>query len=173
MVQFWLLTGCRPSEAVGLRWRDIAPDFSHIVFNGSIQHPSGKETRVDGSKNNKRRKFPCNQELVRLLKGIKPQNLTDKDRLVFPSPIKGGAINYNNFTKQVWHKLVDPITEKTRQHEQDCKTTTPYSCRDTFISEQVGKGVPSAVVAKWCDTSERVINSVYLDGKILEHLRPL
>jgi hypothetical protein len=68
----------------GLRWGDIAPDFSHIVFNGSIQHPSGKETRVDGSKNNKRRKFPCNQELVRLLKSIKPQNLTDKDRLVFP-----------------------------------------------------------------------------------------
>ena len=173
MVQFWLLTGCRPSEAVGLRWGDIAPDFSHIVFNGSIQHPSGKETRVDGSKNNKRRKFPCNQELVQLLKSIKPQNLTDKDRLVFPSPIKGGAINYNNFTKQVWHKLVDPITESTRQHQQDCKTTTPYSCRDTFISEQVGKGVPSAVVAKWCDTSEKVINAVYLDGKILEHLRPL
>ncbi|MEG4446266.1 tyrosine-type recombinase/integrase [Microcoleus sp. AT9_B5] len=173
MVQFWLLTGCRPSEAVGLRWCDITPDFSHIVFNGSIQHPSGKETRVDGSKNNKRRKFPCNQELIQLLKSIKPQNLTDKDRLVFPSPVKGKAINYNNFTKQVWHKLVDPITKKTRQHEQDCKTTTPYSCRDTFISEQVGKGVPSAVVAKWCDTSERVINAVYLDGKILEHLRPL
>ena len=127
MVQFWLLTGCRPSEAVGLRWRDIATDFSHIVFNGSIQHPGGKETRVDGSKNNKRRKFLCNQELIQLLKSIKPQNLTDKDRLVFPSPIKGGAINYNNFTKQVWHKLVDPITQNSRQHQQDCKTTTPYT----------------------------------------------
>jgi integrase len=172
MVRFWLLTGCRPSEAIGLRWRDIATDFSHIVFNGSIQHPSGKETRVDGRKNNKRRKFPCNQELIQLLRSIKPEKLNDKDRLVFPSPIKGGAINYNNFTKQVWHKLVDPITNNTRQ-ERDCKTTTPYSCRDTFISEQVGKGVPSAVVAKWCDPSERVINSVYLDGKILEHLRPL
>jgi hypothetical protein len=69
--------------------------------------------------------------------------------------------------------LVDPITEKTRASEGHRKTTTPYSCRDTFISEQVGKGVPSAVVAKWCDTSEKVINAVYLDGKILEHLRPL
>jgi integrase len=173
MVQFLLLTGCRPSEAVGLRWSDITHDFSHIVFNGSIQHPSGKETRVDGSKNNKRRKFPCNQEVIQLLKSIKPETLDDKDKLVFPSPIKGGAINYNNFTKQVWHKLVDPITQNSRQQQQDCKTTTPYSCRDTFISEQVGKGVPSAVVAKWCDTSEKVINAVYLDGKILEHLRPL
>jgi integrase len=173
MVQFWLLTGCRPSEAVGLRWCDVASDFSHIVFNGSVQHPGGKETRVDGSKNNKRRKFPCNQELIELLKSIKPESLLDKESLVFPSPIKGGAINYNNFTKQVWHKLVDPITKNSRQHQQDCQTTTPYSCRDTFISEQVGKGVPSAVVAKWCDTSERVINAVYLDGKILEHLRPL
>jgi len=174
LVQFWLLTGCRPSEAVGLRWGDIAPDFSHIVFNGSVQHLGGTETRVDGSKNNKCRKFPCNQELSGFLRKLEPENLTDKSKLVFPSPQKGGAINYTNFTTRVWHKLVDPITEKSREFEEDDrKTTTPYSCRDTFISEQVGKGIPSAVVAKWCDTSENVINSVYLDNKILEHLRPL
>lgn len=173
MVRFWFLTGCRPSEAIGLRWCDIAADFSHIIFNGSVQHPGGKETRVKGSKNNKRRKFPCNQELSQLLKSIKPASLTDREKLVFPSPVKGGAINYNNFTKQVWHKLVDPITLNSRDATDDRKTTTPYSCRDTFITEQVGKGVPSAVIAKWCDTSEKVINSVYLDGKILEHLRPL
>ena len=173
LVQFWFMTGCRPSEGVGLRWRDIATDFSHIVFNGSVQHPGGMETRVDGSKNNKRRKFPCNQELSEFLRKLEPENLTDKNTLVFPSPKKGGAINYSNFTIRTWHKLVDPITQKTREFEEDRKTTTPYSCRDTFISEQVGKGVPSAVVAKWCDTSEKVINSVYLDGKILEHLRPL
>jgi len=47
LVQFWFMTGCRPSEAVGLRWRDIASDFSHIVFNGSVQHPGGIETRVE------------------------------------------------------------------------------------------------------------------------------
>ncbi|MEG3984419.1 tyrosine-type recombinase/integrase [Microcoleus sp. D3_18a_C4] len=173
VVQFWFMTGCRPSEAVGLRWRDIASDFSHIVFNGSVQHPGGIETRVDGSKNNKRRRFPCNQELSEFLRKLEPENLTDRNSLVFPSPKKGGAINYSNFTIRTWHPLVDSITEKTRACEGHHKTTTPYSCRDTFISEQVGKGVPSAVVAKWCDTSEKVINAVYLDGKILEHLRPL
>ncbi|MCU0544855.1 MAG: tyrosine-type recombinase/integrase [Oscillatoriaceae cyanobacterium Prado104] len=173
MVRFWFLTGCRPSEAIGLRWCDVSADFSYIVFNGSVQHSKGKEVRVEGSKNNKRRKFPCNEELSQLLQSIKPQSSLDRDKLVFPSPVKGGAINYNNFTKQVWHKLVDPITKNSRDASDDRKTTTPYSCRDTFITEQVGKGVPSAVIAKWCDTSEKVINSTYLDGKILEHLRPL
>jgi integrase len=172
MVRFWFLTGCRPSEAIGMRWCDIANDFSHIVFNGSVQHPAGKETRVEGSKNNKRRKFPCNQELSQLLQSIKPQDLTDKDELVFPSP-RGKAINYNNFSRRVWDTLVDPITDRTREHERDYKKTTPYSCRDTFMTEQISKGVPSAVIAKWCDTSEKIINSVYLDGKILEQLRPL
>ena len=173
LVNFWFLTGCRPSEAIGLRWSDVASDFFHIVFNGSIQHPGGVETRVVGSKNNKQRKFFCNQELTSLLTSLKPKSLPDSSRLVFPSPIKGGAINYNNFCKQVWDKLVDPITDGIRHQEQDYKRTTPYSCRDTFISEQVAKGVPCAVVARWCDTSEKEINSKYLDGKILEHLRPL
>jgi len=170
MVDFLFLTGCRPSEAIGLRWCDVADDFSHIAFSGSVQYIQGKEVRSEGSKNNRRRKFPCNQKLRQLLESIKPPNLIDKNKLVFPSP-GGKAINYGKFSRGLWNQLVDPVTDRTR--EQGYKKTTPYSCRDTFITEQISKGVPVTVVGKWCDTSEKVINSTYLDVKLLEEIQPL
>lgn len=169
LVKFWFLTGCRPSEAIGLTWGNVSPDCSCVLFNSSIQFIEGKAVESKGSKNNKRRKFPCNQELKDFLESIKLQQF-DSQKLVFSSPT-GEAINYSNFSQRAWHKIVLPITDKTR--EPGYKPTTPYSCRDTFISEQLAKGIPSAVIARWCDTSESIINSHYLDSKVLEHLRPL
>ncbi|MBE9163486.1 tyrosine-type recombinase/integrase [Tychonema sp. LEGE 06208] len=169
LVKFWFLTGCRPSEAIGLTWGNISPDCSYVLFNGSIQFIEGKAVESKGSKNNKHRKFPCNNELKEFLVSIRPQQF-DSKKIVFSSPT-GDVINYSNFSQRAWHKIVVPITDKTR--EPGYKPTTPYSCRDTFISEQLAQGIPSAVIARWCDTSESIINSHYLDNKILEHLRPL
>jgi integrase len=146
-VSFLFLTGCRPSEAVGLRWSAIALDFSEIIFNGAIVLVEGKQVRTDSSKNNRKyRHFPVNHELKDLL-----TSLPRGKNLVFPAP-RGGAINYNNFTQRAWATVVEPI--KT--------DTTPYCCRDTFISEQVGKGIPAAIVAKWVDNSIRTIEKHYL-----------
>ncbi|WP_293360415.1 MULTISPECIES: tyrosine-type recombinase/integrase [unclassified Microcoleus] len=169
LVKFWFLTGCRPSEAIGLTWGNVSPDCSYVLFNGSIQFIEGKAVESKGSKNNKHRKFPCNNGLKEFLLSIKPQQFESK-QLVFCSPTRE-AINYSNFSQRAWQKIVLPITDKTR--EPGYKPTTPYSCRDTFISEQLAQGIPSAVLARWCDTSESIINSHYLDNKVLEHLRPL
>jgi len=169
LVKFLLLTGCRPSEAIGLIWGNVSPDCSYVLFSGSIQFIEGKAVESKGSKNKKQRKFPCNNELKEFLVSVKVRQFDSKE-LVFPSPT-GEAINYSNFAQRAWQKLVVPITDRTR--EPGYKPTTPYSCRDTFISEQLAQGIPSAVIARWCDTSEGIINSHYLDGKILEHLRPL
>ena len=169
LVKFWLLTGCRPSEAIGLIWGNVSPDCSYVLFSSSIQFIEGKAVESKGSKNNKQRKFPCNDELKEFLVSVKVRQFDSKE-LVFPSPT-GEAINYSNFAQRAWQKLVVPITDRTR--EPGYKPTTPYYCRDTFISEQLAQGIPSAVIARWCDTSEGIINSHYLDGKILEHLRPL
>lgn len=151
LVQFWFMTGCRPSEAIGLRWQDISEDFTQITFNGSIQCIQGKFVREVGSKNNKKRLFPCNADLQSLLKSIKPIGAMP-DNLVFTSP-RGGTINYPNFCKRAW-SLVDTIKPDT----------TPYSCRDTFISLQLLKGTPSAIIAKWCDTSTTMIDKYYTDA---------
>lgn len=57
-IDFLFLTGCRPSEAIGLRVCDIDKDRSHIVFNGAIVRVQGRAVRTTGSKNNKSRKNP-------------------------------------------------------------------------------------------------------------------
>ncbi|QSJ21112.1 integrase [Nostoc sp. UHCC 0702] len=161
-VKFLFLTGCRPSEAIGLQWKNIKEDCSQITFETSIVRIRGKATRMQGSKNNKVRKFNCNEELQTLLKVHKPLEC-NPDRLVFPAP-KGGAINYGNFCQVAWKKLIEPLIGRS---------STPYCCRDTFISEQIAKGVPTAVVARWVDNSVDVIEKRYLDSKLLEQLKPL
>jgi inosine/xanthosine triphosphate pyrophosphatase family protein len=82
--------------------------------------------------------------------------------LVFPSA-KGKPINYNNFCNNAWNKLVDPIKPDT----------TPYSCRDTFITTQILKGVPESVIARWCDTSVEMIQQHYADFLKMLSLRPI
>jgi integrase len=158
LVEFLFLTGCRPNEAIGLEWKDIDPDYRSITFNGGIYCANGKHlsSKGQGSKNNRIRKFPCNERLRELLRSL-PKN----HKLVFPSP-KGTIINYNNFGKKPWHKVVDPIKPDT----------TPYSCRDTFITEQIAKGVGIAIVAKWVDDSAAVIERDYLDMTTIKHILP-
>ncbi len=160
-VKFLFLTGCRPNEAVGLQWGDILGDFERVKFDGGIvQLTTGKKVRTQKSKTNKVREFPCNEELRNFLRTIKNIDST-LDSLIFPSPT-GKSINYGNFSSNAWSKLVDPI--KT--------DTTPYSCRDTFITEQILKGVNPAIIGKWCDTSTQTIEKHYFDILNLNHVLP-
>lgn len=161
IVEFWFLTGCRPSEAIGLTWGKISEDCSSVTFSGSIQIVNGTQFWSKGSKNNKVRTIAVSPRLQRLLRSIKPKG-AKSDQLVFPSP-SGKPINYDNFTRRGWNKVVDPIKPNT----------TPYNCRDTFVTLQLLKGVPGAVIAKWCDTSTGMIDKNYADKLKLSQLRPM
>jgi integrase len=153
-VYFLFLTGCRPSEAIGLRWGDISDDFSSIHFTGSIVQIKSKSVRMSGSKTNRVRSFPINSELRDLLQAVHRTEYL-LDRLVFPSV---GSVEkpiaYINFCQRAWYKIVTPIINRH---------TTPYSCRDTFITEQIAANVPISVVAKWCDNSPQMIGTRYFD----------
>jgi integrase len=160
-VYFLFMTGCRPSEAIGLRWGDIATDFSVVNFTGSIVRVNHKAVRMKRSKTNRVRSFPINSELNDLLQAVyKPTNKTDW--LVFSltdDPYL--PIDYNNFYKRAWLKTVTPIVKRK---------TTPYSCRDTFITEQVAAGFPVSVIAKWVDNSPRMIDDRYFDVSAVSFL---
>jgi integrase len=161
-VEFLFLTGCRPSEAIGLQWKHIAKDCNYIRFEEYVTTSgNGIPTRVQGSKNNKKRQFPCSEKLRNLLISIKPEN-PDIDDLIFPSP-KGKVINYNNFCNNAWNRIVDLIKPNT----------TPYSCRDTFITIQILKGVSESVIGKWCDTSVEMLEKHYADYLKMLNLRPI
>lgn len=154
LVYFLFLTGCRPSEAIGLRFGDVAVDFSAVHFTGSIVRVKWKAVRMDRSKTNRVRSFPVNSELKDLLEACAKKG-TDLDQLVFPSigdPLI--PIHYENFYNRAWKKIVTPIVKRR---------TTPYSCRDTFITDQIAAGFPISVIAKWVDNSPRMISDRYFD----------
>lgn len=160
-VEFLFLTGCRPSEAVGLRWGNVAGDCKSVRFVESITTSGrGKQIRVEGSKNNKKRDFPCSERLQKLLISIRP-GAVKAEALVFPAH-RGGAINYNNFANNAWKRLAEPIKPGS----------TPYSCRDTFITIQILKRKQESVIAKWCDTSVEMIQRHYADFLKMGSLRP-
>lgn len=160
-VEFLFLTGCRPSEASGLRWGNVAEDCESIRFAESITTSGrGKTIRVEGSKNNKKRIFPCSNRLKALLESIKPETV-DPDALVFPSP-SGKPINCNNFRNNAWKRVAEAIKPGS----------TPYSCRDTFITTQILKRIPESVIAKWCDTSVEMIQHHYADFIRMRNLKP-
>jgi len=163
-VEFLFLTGCRPSEAVGLTWDKVSDDCSQILFDCSIQTlSSGKRIKVEGSKNNQKRTITTSSKAQKLLLSIKPESIAP-DSLIFHSPDSESLpISYQNFSRRAWRSVVDPI--KTN--------TTPYNCRDTFITLQLLNGVPSAVVAKWCDTSTQMIDRSYADKLKLSQIKPV
>ena len=161
VVEFWFLTGCRPSEAIGLTWGKVSDDCSIVSFEGSIQTVRGVQIWSEKSKNNKSRTLAVSSRVQELLRSLRPETFNPND-WVFPSP-KGKAINYPNFLSKIWHQIVDPLKPDT----------TPYNCRDTFITLQLLKGVPSAVIAKWCDTSTEMIDRNYADKLKISQLRPL
>jgi len=161
LVEFLFRVGCRPSEAIGLNWGNISPDCDTIYFTGSLVQIGNQRVRSEGSKNNKTRKLAVSSRLQDLLLAIKPKN-PNPESLLFPSP-DGDSINYRNFSRRAWSNIVDPIKPET----------TPYCCRDTFITLQLLKGVPSTIIAKWCDTSTQMIDKSYADKLKLSQLRPM
>ncbi len=162
IVTFLFFTGCRPSEAIGLQWKHVSAEFDLIRFESSITTCGrGKALRMEGSKTNRKRSFPCSPRLQALLKSIRPSSPRPDD-LVFPSPT-GKVINYNNFCNNAWKRVVNEIK----------LGTTPYCCRDTFITMQILKGTPAMVIAQWCDTSVDMIQKHYADQMKLLSLRPI
>jgi integrase len=161
LVKFWFLCGCRPSEGIGLQWEQLTDDCSRICFDRSITYLAGKISHNKKSKTNRSRWFPCQDELQRFL--IDRRNRKQHRSLVFPS-LHGNPIDYNNFSHRAWDRIVDTIVQRN---------STPYSCRDTFITEQISKGAPIAMIAKWVDNSVEIIEKYYLDVSAIDHIKPL
>jgi integrase len=160
LVKFWLLCGCRPSEGIGLEWEQISEDCAEIRFDRSIVHIAGKPIYNQKSKTNRNRTFPCQEELQQLLLSQKQRRT--KKSLVFPSPT-GLPIDYRNFYLRAWAKTLATVIERR---------STPYSLRDTFITRQIAKGVPIALIAKWVDNSVAMIEKYYLDPTAISNIRP-
>lgn len=165
-VKFLFWTGCRPCEAIGLRWRSVTADCSKVHFHESIVEVSGKLVRREETNTGVKRWFSCTPKLQALLHSIRPDNPAP-DALVFPSP-KKGAIGESNFSDRAWKTILTQIGLAVK----DDVKMTPYNCRDTFITLQAMQGNSATTIARWVGNSGKVIEEKYLDKLKLEHLRP-
>jgi integrase len=165
-VKFLFWSGCRPCEAIGLRWGSVSANCDRIHFHESIVEVAGKQVRRKETKTGVDRWFSCPARLQEMLKAIRSK-APAPDALVFVSP-KGGAIGESNFGDRAWKKILTELG----LYMKDGMKMTPYNCRDTFITLQAVEGVSSTTIARWVGNSSKVIEEKYLDKVRIEHLRP-
>ncbi len=165
-VKFLFYTGCRPSEAVGLRWKHLSDDCAKITFTEAIVRAGGKPLSRETTKTKKTRKFSCTNTLQTLLLSIRPENY-DPEVLVFPNR-EGNPINYNDFGRRAWKT----VTKLVNLDKKNGMTTTPYNCRDTFITLQALQGNSCDTIARWVGNTPEVLRKHYIDKLALEHLKP-
>jgi len=141
-VEFLFLTGCRTSEANGLRWDDVG---EAIAFHQARIEGKDKE----GLKTQKSRKFPINTQLRELMGRTAPSNINGE--YVFRTE-SGSPIDGHNFLNKVWRPLVRRLPIPYRPQ---------YSTRHTFITECLAAGIPIATIAAWVGNSPKTIYSHY------------
>ena len=165
-VKFLFWTGCRPCEAVGLRWGSVTEDCGKVHFHESIVEVSGKKERREETKTSVKRWFTCPGRLQALLQAMRPDEF-EPDDVVFRAP-KGGVISEKNFNQRAWSTIVTHLGLQ----EKEGVTMTPYNCRDTFITLQALNGHSSTTIARWVGNSSKVIEERYLDKLKMDSLRP-
>ena len=108
LVEFRFLTGCRPSEAIGLTWDNVkwkGEDKCQIVFDSRYSYGEV----LEGTKNGiDARIFNCNKQLREFIKTI--PHIPNKNNLVFPS-LKGGYIARGNFVNVWWRPIINKLIE--------------------------------------------------------------
>lgn len=153
-VKFLLWTGCRPSEAIGLQWKHIAPDLSKITFVEAVVEKNRKDTKTHTI-----RKFPVNPQLKSLLQSIKKS--PNLETLVFTS-VEGCMVDGHNFLEREWTTVLEKNAIAYR---------VVYNCRHTFITLCLEAGVPVTQVAQWVGNSPQTIWKHYA-GLVSTHIVP-
>ena len=153
-MKFLFYTGCRPSEAVALQWRNISSDLRLISFQQAlIETEDGRIVR-EGLKTQERRKFPCNDRLQALLASVKPEGCKP-NALVFPS-IEGTYINTNNLRNRAYKRILAGLGIQYRKL---------YQTRHTFITLALESGLDAKDVARLVGNSPEVIYRHYAGNK--------
>ena len=162
-VYFMLLTGCRPSEAVGFTYGQIKE--RHLLVDRSITEQKGKLYYNNETKTKGDRLFPLYKELEDLIHDLYEWRNENDDReldyswLIFSHDGKT-PIRLSNFRHRVWSQVAP-------------KDSTPYNCRDTFITEQLSKGVSATIIANWVGNSTQIIEQHYMGRAMLSDVKPL
>ncbi|MEH1853442.1 MAG: tyrosine-type recombinase/integrase [Nostoc sp.] len=146
---FLWLTGCRPSEAIALKWINVDLESKKVIFKEGQVNASGRIIKQATTKTVVSRQFPINEELHTLL-SLLPGNHKPTE-YVFQNR-KGGAISQQAFNR-VWKLLLDAMCIRHR---------VPYQLRHSMISYHANNDFPLHKLAVLVGNSEEVIREHYL-----------
>lgn len=151
---FLLYTGCRISEAIGIRESDIDTTAKRVRFSEALarnQSNRGKRVRKS-TKTGKARYTPLSNELNQIMgeRLILMWEEIPDGGLVFINP-DGSPYCDDNYRK-AWQKLLQKAGVRYRR---------PYNLRHTFISHCLRSGVDVVTVASWVGNSAEVIYKHY------------
>ena len=145
LIKFLFFTGCRHGEAFALRWSDINNDCTRIKIN-KARNLFGIQK---GTKNGKRRIFPCQQgsKLQSLLIQAK-ENARSTDDLIFLS--KSGLPMNSDILGNCWRQSSCGLgVVRTLADMGKIPYLKPYSSRHTFATLAIASGVTPDKVALW------------------------
>ncbi len=145
-VYFCWLTGCRPSEAIALKWDNVDLARNRLRFAEAQVNASGKIVKKKGTKTEAFRLVPINSELKELLTSI---------------PHRKGYVFLNKSEKAISQQALNGIW-KTLLQNMGIRYRVPYQLRHTMISYHANNDYPIHKLAELVGNSEEVIKEYYL-----------
>lgn len=148
-VRFLFLTGCRISEAIGLRWQYVDLDQRVICFHETLARSDGYSAKrvVKTTKRNIIRYFPISGGLLDLFSGLERGA---PDSLVFL--VNGRCINDKNFRNREWVRCLTECQIPYRK---------PSATRHTFISHYLERTKDAVKCAALTHGSKRGVQTIF------------
>lgn len=138
-VQFLFQSGCRISEAIGLRWGYVDMGECILTIAESLSNDVTKAGRTRVRKETKTgtiRQLGMTDSLKRLLEGLRNADAMPDDALVFMT-VRGHVIDDNNF-RMLWKRVLKEVGVSHRKI---------HTIRHTTLSMAIAQGVPLTGVA--------------------------
>ncbi|BAZ29972.1 phage integrase family protein [Cylindrospermum sp. NIES-4074] len=154
LIKFLFWTGCRHGEAFALRWEDISEDSTKIsIFKSCNTFGISK-----GTKNGKRRIFPCQPGGKLNLLLLEMRNSSSaSDELIFKS--RRGHKLTTNILGDCWRQSsTSPGVVRELSQRGMIHYLCPYATRHTFATCAIASGASPDKVAYWIgDTTATVL----------------
>jgi integrase len=146
--------GCRVSEVVGLRWKDIDWESERVCISESLSR--GEDGRSAGSsrqrketKNAKNRWIDIHPDLLTVLADRKRPG-ADPDDLIFPGP-RGKPIDDHRFSQHAWKAICKQVGIDR----------VPYALRHSLGSHLLESGASAAQVADVLGNTPETVHRHY------------